>query len=110
MDDWFLPMTEMEHVDFGADDEGNWLGTWSTPDDRMQEELLNEETEYEGLVFENIGIVNQQRRLVQADDLSARTFGLGEDESTAYVSEGSAGTIASAAVDSQSTGVDGMSS
>ena len=52
---------------------GNWLGTWSTEDDTVFQDLLNKEMESE-IMFDNLEIVERTQRILSAEDASHHSF------------------------------------
>jgi hypothetical protein len=103
---WFSPHCDPVQATFHTDDAGNWNGQWTTTDDEMQQDLFDEDMGVT-IKFDNIEMVNEtSRRILQVDDASVRTFGLGaqgpapetDDESSVGASSVGASSAAASAV------------
>ena len=106
MNSWCLHQLTMNEVEFLEDDEGNWTGEWVTEDDRIHEQMINEDLGY-AIEFDNMQLIDQANvRVMAASDASFCTFGYAsteglqtqqsEDESTVYtVATGSTASGAS---------------
>ena len=73
MDAWCHHQTELPQVTWNTDKNGNWLGTWSTGDDTVFRDLLNEEMEGE-IMFDNLEIMERTQRILSAEDASHHSF------------------------------------
>ena len=73
MDAWCHHQTELPQITWNADKNGNWLGTWSTEDNTVFQDLLNEEMESE-IMFDNLEIVERTQRILSAEDASHHSF------------------------------------
>ena len=73
---WFQPgaLNALGDVTFSRDDAGNWDGTWSTAEDELAQDLLDEDMGIP-IVFEDIPDMESQMVLLTADDASVDTFG-----------------------------------
>ena len=72
-------LIEMQ-VEFQMDDEGNWTGQWTTEGDKVQKNLLDEELGYK-IEFENMDMIEGRgKRMLHADDASARTFNVSKED------------------------------
>ena len=58
---------------WNTDKNGNGLGTWSTEDDTVFQDLLNKEMEGK-IMFDNIEIVERTQRILSAEDASHHSF------------------------------------
>ena len=73
---WCGHQVDLQAVDFQHDEEGNWLGTWTTADDKLQQDLLDEDMGYK-LKFDNLQLVENEgrrRQLLQVDQASEKNF------------------------------------
>ena len=77
---WFHHQTMPQDVEFHTDMEGNWTGAWFTEDDRMNENILQEEMEFD-VIFENMDLV-ANRRVLDSEDASLVTFQCPDGRST----------------------------
>ena len=100
---WCGHQVELQDVEFHHDDEGNWLGTWTTADDRLQQDLLDEDMGYK-LEFDNLQLVEKdtksRRRILRADDASIQSFHVEQethlsDNTTKYDPSVAAASVAS---------------
>ena len=73
MDAWCHHQTELPQITWNADENGNWLGTWSTEDNAVFQDLLNEEMEGE-IMFDNLAKVERTQRILSAEDASHHSF------------------------------------
>ena len=73
---WFHPgsLEAIGEVTFGHDNEGNWNGTWSTTEDELAQDILEEDLGI-ALEFENLPDIETQMVLLTADEASVETFG-----------------------------------
>ena len=82
---WCGHQVELQDIEFHHDDEGNWLGTWTTADDRLQQDLLDEDMGYK-LEFDNLQLVEKdtksRRRILRADDTSVKSFQVDVEQET----------------------------
>ena len=66
------------NTDMINDNDGNWIGEWTTPDDAMGEYILNEDMGVELLSFDNMALLDEgfnTRVLLTTEDASVCTFG-----------------------------------
>ena len=58
---WFFPgaLEAISEVTFGHDDKGNWDGTWITTEDKLAQDILNEDLGID-LEFENLPDIETQ--------------------------------------------------
>ena len=73
MDAWFHFQMDLQAIEFHEDQDGNWKGTWTTPDDMISQDIVDEEMEY-NIQFENMELVTRERRILTAEDASMKTF------------------------------------
>ena len=69
---------EIHNTEMQYDDAGNWLGEWTTPDDAMGEDILNEDMGVE-ISFDNMALLDEgfnTRVLLMTEDASVCTFGM----------------------------------
>ena len=76
---WINHQSEDMEVEFHYDSEGNWMGGFTTEDDKIQRGLLEENMPY-NIQLENMDVVTgAKRRILHADDASAKTFNINSD-------------------------------
>ena len=85
MEAWFHHQVVLPKVDWETDDDGNWTGGWKTEDDLMFQQLVNEEMEGT-IVFDNIDLVQKDRRILSAEDASMKSFHIGSEGRSAQSS------------------------
>lgn len=75
---WLGHQMEDMDVEFHYDDEGQWLGTWTTEDDKINQALLAENLGIT-ICMENMGFLesDRKRRVLSADDATLKSFGMG---------------------------------
>lgn len=74
--EWFQPgaLSTIGEVTFGYDDDGNWNGTWSTAEDELAQDILDEDMGIQ-FEFDNIPDIETQMVLLTTDEASVDTFG-----------------------------------
>ena len=81
--------TELPQVTWNTDKNGNWLGAWSTEDNTVFQDPLNEEMEGE-IMFDNLEIAERTQRILSAEDASHHSFAIsGHSAPSSTVSAGS---------------------
>ena len=89
-------------VTFHCDTEGNWLGGWTTSDDQVQSNIIDEDMGYEIRIDNMEEVQGNQRRILSAEDASLKSFGLAQgrpalspqpqaDEESAAAASGASG-------------------
>ena len=77
---WIHHQCEETEVQFHYDDEGNWLGTFTTEDDKIQRDILDEYMGF-NIQLDNMDIVTgSKRRVLTGDDASMKSFKIGTTE------------------------------
>jgi hypothetical protein len=104
---WFHHQDEEIDAKFDYDDSETWLGTWTTSDDLVNQELLDE---FIGIPFvlENLSILetDTRRRVLDAEEDSQRTFGMGGGAT--HASDNIAGSDDAASIASGASGGGGQ--
>jgi hypothetical protein len=74
--EWFYPgaLKSLGEVTFGFDDDGNWDGSWSTAEDDLAQDILDEDMGIK-FDFENLPDIETQMTLLTTDEASVDTFG-----------------------------------
>ena len=107
MKEWCTHQMTLNQVEFTLDDEGNWTGEWVTEDDRIHEQMLNEDLGY-AIEFDNMQIVdNNNVRVLAASDASFRTFGYESTEGQPTQPSDDNSTVYSVATGSIASGASG---
>jgi hypothetical protein len=76
-DSWFhaTAMPVIDQVNFDEDISGNWLGTWTTEEDNLNMDILNEDMGVE-FSLENLELLTASRQVLKTtDDMSEHSFG-----------------------------------
>ena len=108
---WCGHQVDLQAVNFHHDEEGNWLGTWTTADDKLQQDLLDEDMGYK-LEFDNLQLVEndgRRRQLLQVDQASVKTFQVDVDQAT-HLSDATTKYDPSVAATSHASGGSGLTS
>jgi len=75
---WFHPdsLHALQSVQFLSDDNGDWDGTWMTPDDELMQDILDEDMGV-NMNFEFDGLSGLEHQVVSltADEASVTTYG-----------------------------------
>ena len=82
---WFHHQAVLPTVEWETDEDGNWTGGWKTEDDLMFQQLVDEEMEGT-IVFDNMGLVRKDRRILSAEDASMKSFNIGSEGRSAQSS------------------------
>ena len=99
---WLIHQTDDMEVTFHCDTEGNWLGGWTTSDDQVQSNIIDEDMGYEIRIDNMEEVQGNQRRILSAEDASLKSFGLAQgrpalspqpqaDEESAAAASGASG-------------------
>ena len=71
---WIHHQCEETDVDFHYDAEGNWLGTFTTEDDQIQRDIIDEYMGF-NIQLANMEMLNgNKRRVLTSDDASMKSF------------------------------------
>ena len=101
---WFHAdaMEAIIEVDFGADDNGNWDGTWTTTEDGFALDILEEDM---GIKFDCTQMVHDRDPvLLTVDDASVYTFGSEMELTTPSTRQTGSVTLAEEAAATSSSG------
>jgi hypothetical protein len=73
---WFIQgsLEALNDVHFQYDDDGNWLGTWTTEDDALHLDIMNEDMGIE-IEFEGLSTLERDCVLLTTDNATVHTFG-----------------------------------
>ena len=82
---WFHHQSVLPKVKWETDEDGNWTGGWKTEDDLMFQQSVDKEMEGT-IVFDNMGLVRKDRRILSAEDASMKSFNIGSEGRSAQSS------------------------
>ena len=101
---WIHHQCEETEVQFHYDDEGNWLGTFTTEDDQIQRDILDEYMGF-NIQLDNMDLVTgSKRRVLTGDDASLKSFKMGTTGHEAQVPDDAEDGESTAAATSEVTG------
>jgi hypothetical protein len=74
--EWFQPgaLQALNDVQFSYDDDGNWLGTWTTADDDIHLDIMEEDMGI-NMDFEGLTVLEKECVLLTTSDASVYSFG-----------------------------------
>ena len=94
---WFAPQVEETQITIETDDAGNWTGNWTTPDDKMMQDIANEDMGI-SIHFEGVENLEPKRRVITQDDVSHHfTQGGGSTLASASMADDSSAAATSTA-------------